>query len=143
MQGKGVNGPAYADLTRAAANDWALFAQELEEDTGLDLHFRRQGAFYLCFAADELHKRAAALQSLVGKAKIVSHFDVVDNVGIRSLIPEIEPERDRSLSPTTPTMKPRRTLPAADRRVVVPTKRAKSDATATVDVPAFVALVRT
>jgi len=44
---------------------------------------------------------------------------------------------------TTPTMKPRRTLPAADRRVVVPTKRAKSDATATVDVPAFVALVRT
>ncbi len=42
----------------------------------------------------------------------------------------------------SPTIKPRRALPAADRHVVVPTETAKSDATAAAAGPAFVALAR-
>lgn len=91
VQGKGTNGPAYADLTRATANDWASFALELEVLTGLNLHFRRPGGFYLCFAREELDRRVASLTALATKATIPSRFEVLNNAALKSVIPDIGP----------------------------------------------------
>src|SRR5690606_739496 len=56
VQGKGAGVPAYADLTRAAALLWPDFAAELQEATGIDLHYRRPGAFFFCLTEAALEK---------------------------------------------------------------------------------------
>ena len=91
VQGKGANAPAYADLTRAAANDWAGFAEELQSRTGIDLHFRRPGAFYLCFSAQELEKRAATMDAIEGRSTIPSPFEVLDHDALARRLPGIGP----------------------------------------------------
>lgn len=91
VQGKGAVGPAYADLTRTTANDWASFAQELEALTGLGVHYRRPGGFYLCFSDEELRRRAAMLAALDAKAKVPSKFEVLDNQALRCILPDIGP----------------------------------------------------
>lgn len=91
VQGKGANAPAYADLTREAANGWAAFAEELQSHTGIDLHFRRPGAFYLCFSEQELEKRTAIMAKIEGRSAIPSPFEVLDHGGLARRLPEIGP----------------------------------------------------
>jgi len=92
VQGKGANAPAYADLTREAANDWAAFAEELQSRTGIDLHFRRPGAFYLCFSEEELHRRAAVMAAIEDRSAIPSPFEVLDHDALACRLPEIGPD---------------------------------------------------
>lgn len=90
VQGKGATGPAYADLTRAAANEWSVFAHRLEELSGYDLHYRRPGGFYFCFSADELARRKAMLQKIDNEATVSSGFETFDNDQLRArFFPEI------------------------------------------------------
>lgn len=92
VQGKGGSMPAYANLTRRAATAWTQFAAELEGETGIDLHFRRPGAFYLCFSQDDLKKRAAALADLEARAGIPSPVEVVDRDELARRVPAIGPD---------------------------------------------------
>lgn len=92
VQGKGGSSPAYADLSRAAADDWAAFAGELEARTGIDLHFRRPGAFYICFTREELDRRAAALASIESRASIAAPFEVLSRDEMARRVPEIGPD---------------------------------------------------
>ncbi len=91
VQGKGVTAPDYADLTRQAAHDWGTFAEGLEAETGIDLHFRRPGAAYICFSPEELAKRAAALAASNVKARIHSPFQVLDRATLAEVLPAIGP----------------------------------------------------
>ncbi len=91
VQGKGAGGPAYADLTRRAARDWDDFARDLEAESGIDLHFRRPGAFFFCFSAAELKRRAKMMADLEAQSTVPSRFEVMDNDGIHSLLPEVGP----------------------------------------------------
>ncbi|MBD3848629.1 FAD-binding oxidoreductase [Bosea sp. SSUT16] len=91
VQGKGAGGPAYADLTRRAAKDWDDFAHDLGAESGIDLHFRRPGAFFFCFTEAELERRSKTLTDLDAQATVPSRFEVMDNAGIRRLLPEAGP----------------------------------------------------
>lgn len=92
VQGKGGSSPAYADLTRQAANDWAAFAAELEAETGVALHFRRPGAFYICFTPEELQKRAAMMASIESRAKVAGSFEALDRDELARRLPVIGPD---------------------------------------------------
>lgn len=92
VQGKGGTAPDYADLTRQAANDWADFALELQGDTGIDLHFRRPGAAYICFSPEELARRGAALAASNQRARIQSAFEVLDRAALADRLPAIGPD---------------------------------------------------
>ena len=92
VQGKGGTAPDYADLTRQAANDWADFARELQGDTGIDLHFRRPGAAYICFSPEELARRGAALAASNQRARIHSAFEVLDRAALAERLPAIGPD---------------------------------------------------
>lgn len=91
VQGKGAGGPAYADLTRRAARGWDAFAQQLGAESGIDLHFRRPGAFFFCFSDGELERRSRMLADLEEQASEPSNFEIMDNDGIRKLLPEVGP----------------------------------------------------
>lgn len=92
VQGKGASAPAYADLTRQAANDWCAFAEELQSRTGIDLHFRRPGAFYLCFSEQELARRAALMSGIESRSAIPSPFDVLYHAALARRLPMIGPD---------------------------------------------------
>ncbi len=92
VQGKGATNARYADLTRMAANDWASYARELQAETGIDLHFQRPGAFYLCFTPEELDKRAAVMDSIDRAASVASAFEVLTARELRKRLPCIGPD---------------------------------------------------
>ena len=89
VQGKGASAPPYADLTRQAAADWTSFAAELEDETGIPLHFRRPGAFYICFTEEELEKRAALMESIERRATVPSPYEVVGRAELARRLPVI------------------------------------------------------
>lgn len=91
VQGKGVGAPDYADLTRQAAHDWKAFAADLEAESGIDLHFRRPGAAYICFSQDDLERRARALESSNLHTRIKSPFEILDRDGLARILPAIGP----------------------------------------------------
>lgn len=74
VQGKGLASPPYADLTRRAALAWRDFAAELTGETGIDLRFRQDGAFFCCFTAEELDKRAGQLEAAEARSQIQSGY---------------------------------------------------------------------
>lgn len=92
VQGKGATSSAYADLTRQAAADWTTFAAELEAETGVALHFRRPGAFYICFTPEELQKRAVMLAAIESRAKVRGHFEAIEHDELARRLPAIGPE---------------------------------------------------
>lgn len=91
VQGKGGNSPDYADLTRDAANGWQAFSDRLEAETGVPLHFRRPGAFYICFTREELRKRAELMQKIEDSATVRGSFEAIDRREFARRIPEIGP----------------------------------------------------
>lgn len=92
VQGKGATAPDYADLTRQAAADWGDFSAALQDETGIDLHFRRPGAAYICFSPEELGKRAATLAASNLKARLCSPFEVLDRATLAERLPAIGPD---------------------------------------------------
>lgn len=92
VQGKGGGNAAYADLTRNAANGWHEYAQDLQAQTQIDLHFRRPGAFYLCYTPEELEKRAAVMKTIDDAASVASAYEVVDGAELRRRVPSVGPQ---------------------------------------------------
>jgi len=90
--GKGATEPAYADLSRRAANEWAAFAETLEAETGIDLHYRRPGGCFICLTEEELSRRAATLEALNRKASVQSRIDVLSREETVKRLPVVGPE---------------------------------------------------
>lgn len=90
--GKGMTEPAYADLSRRTANEWATFAATLEGETGIDLHYRRPGGCFICLGEAELMQRAAALQDLNRRASVQSRIDVLTRDELVRKVPAIGPD---------------------------------------------------
>ena len=112
VQGKGVDSPAYAHLTAASARRWPAFAECLRHESGIDPALAQPGGFHLCFSADELAARAAAM------AKLQAHtpgfrYDVLDAREVRRHIPEIAPDFAGAIhSPQDGHVNPLKTLHA-------------------------------
>jgi glycine/D-amino acid oxidase-like deaminating enzyme len=60
VQSKGLGMPEYAAWTKRSSDLWGEFARQLNEQTGLDVAFRRPGGFHLCLSERELENRAEA-----------------------------------------------------------------------------------
>lgn len=53
VQGKGDGYPPYQRLTRESAELWPAFSRELEELTGINLEYRRNGGLIFCLSEEE------------------------------------------------------------------------------------------
>lgn len=91
VQGKGLASPPYADLSRSAALAWPQFAADLEAETGINLRFRQDGAYYVCFSPEELERRAAQLKDAEARSAIPSGFSVASAAELRANFPRIGP----------------------------------------------------
>lgn len=61
VQGKGYNLPAYQRLSRQTAALWPSFASELNDDTGIELHYENRGGLSFCLGEEEWTQRQARL----------------------------------------------------------------------------------
>jgi len=78
IQGKGNTLPDYARWSRRSGALWADFAQNLEQETGIDLQLSQRGGFFICLTQAELESRAAMLETLRSDLGAEYPFEVFD-----------------------------------------------------------------
>jgi glycine/D-amino acid oxidase-like deaminating enzyme len=64
QQGKGMDMPAYQNLTRESVARWRNFCDELTESTAIDLEYERNGGLVFCMGEQAFEKRRAELLRL-------------------------------------------------------------------------------
>jgi glycine/D-amino acid oxidase-like deaminating enzyme len=90
VQGKGLGMPQYGMWTLRAAESWAAFAQALEDQTGIDVRYRRPGGFHLCLSDEELARRVAHLEAIAMQPGMPDFGpEVLDNAGLKRLLPDV------------------------------------------------------
>lgn len=68
-QGKGLGMPSYVQWTLEATERWPAFAANLEEDTGIDLAYRKTGGLHLCLGDDALARRRRHIGQIEAEAR--------------------------------------------------------------------------
>jgi glycine/D-amino acid oxidase-like deaminating enzyme len=90
LQGKGLNMPAYQQLTRGSIDLWPDFDAELAGLTATDLQYERNGGLAFCLGEDEFEKRRLDLQRLhnqLGGAE--ADWQMLDRAELAKLCPKI------------------------------------------------------
>ena len=64
VQGKGVGMPEYAKWSLDSALEWTGFAERLERETGIDIHYERRGGFVICLNDEEMQSNVDQLETL-------------------------------------------------------------------------------
>ncbi len=59
--GKGMGEPAYQRLSIDACRQWPAFAERLEAESGIDLHYEHAGGLQFCLSDGEMAERAGKL----------------------------------------------------------------------------------
>ena len=93
VQSKGLGLPRYSAWTMQSSNSWAEFAQILQEETGIDVHFQRPGGFNLSLSERELEARAAMLERLQSQPGMQRFdYEMLDRDAVKKALPHIGPE---------------------------------------------------
>jgi glycine/D-amino acid oxidase-like deaminating enzyme len=92
VQGKGLGNAGYARWTMAAAQEWAVFASELNDRTGVDVELSQIGGLTMCLDDAELAERAAGLAAIRQQIGGDYRFEVLDLAQLRELSPLVGPE---------------------------------------------------
>jgi glycine/D-amino acid oxidase-like deaminating enzyme len=90
LQGKGMNMPAYQELTRRSVDLWPDFDTELAGLAATDLQYERNGGLAFCLGEDEYEKRRSDLQRLhnqLGGAE--ADWQMLDRAELAKLLPKI------------------------------------------------------
>lgn len=74
VQGKGQGSGAYAELTRRAATLWQGFADQVEADSGVAVHFQQPGGFAVALSDDELRERTETVSGIQAQAGVGDLF---------------------------------------------------------------------
>jgi hydrogen cyanide synthase HcnC len=93
VQGKGLGLPEYAAWTKRSSDLWGEFARLLQEETGLDVAFRRPGGFHLCLSEREVENRAHTLARLHNQSAMVKYdYEMLDHARVKAMLPQVGPE---------------------------------------------------
>lgn len=89
VQGKGRDMPDYAAWSLKASGLWAGFADELAENTGIDIHYVRQGCNIVATDA-ELEQSVADMEKLAaGMGARAYDYEVLDHEALKAEVPLI------------------------------------------------------
>jgi glycine/D-amino acid oxidase-like deaminating enzyme len=89
-QGKGVNMPAYQDLTLGAVDLWPDFSLELEELTGIDVQLERNGGLALCMGEAQFEARRNTLAELDRQlGRNDRSWEMLDRITLEKLLPKV------------------------------------------------------
>lgn len=89
VQGKGLDFPAYAHLTRQSSDRWGDFAASLKDETGIDAAFSRPGGFDFCLSEEDLEKKRVALTRLSEQTGGAFRFEIMNRPEVARLLPGV------------------------------------------------------
>jgi len=88
VQGKGSKCPPYALWSLQSADRWPWFARQLQDETGLDLEYRRPGGFQTFTDPGEWEAEEGRLAGLQAVHPAL-HYEVVDRAGLVQRVPGV------------------------------------------------------
>ncbi|WP_108485089.1 NAD(P)/FAD-dependent oxidoreductase [Oceaniglobus ichthyenteri] len=91
VQGKGIEAPVYADLTRRSVALWPAFQAELAEATGHDPAYRRSGGLKIALSDGEFATQTDTLARLHNQ-RAALNTELMDGDSLRAMIPALGPE---------------------------------------------------
>jgi len=89
VQGKGLDMPAYQQLSADSVDHWRSFGDELEEATGVDLQYDNKGGLVICLGADELEARRTLLMRLHNQLGGQQRWEMIDRKAVEALMPGV------------------------------------------------------
>lgn len=90
-QGKGMDMPAYQQLTRDSVDLWSGFSAEIADTTGIDVDYERNGGLTLCLGEAELDARRAKLQRLdKQRGSGEPDWEMIDRGQLAKLLPSAQ-----------------------------------------------------
>ncbi|HRE22424.1 MAG TPA: FAD-dependent oxidoreductase [Rhabdaerophilum sp.] len=93
VQTKGLGLPEYTSWTLRASETWVELARALEDETGLDVCFRRPGGFHLALSDREMALRRDTLARLHNQPGAADYrTELLDHADVRRMMPDIGPE---------------------------------------------------
>jgi glycine/D-amino acid oxidase-like deaminating enzyme len=93
IQAKGLGMPAYAAWSVGSAHAWSGFARELEEASGIPIHFVQPGGFHLCLSEEELEARQRTLLRFHNQPGVVQYrTDILRRGEMLDRMPDIGPD---------------------------------------------------
>jgi glycine/D-amino acid oxidase-like deaminating enzyme len=91
VHGKGRGFPQYARWTRESGRQWPALADQLQEQTGIDVQAKQPGAFSLCFSEAELEARSERLAAVRDEAGGDYPYEILDRPALLQRLPHIGP----------------------------------------------------
>lgn len=90
QHGKGMDMPAYQQLSREAVDQWRKFSAELTEVAGIDLQYEQNGGLVICVGEDALEERRSTLMRLHDQlSDLAPDWEMVDGAGLADLLPGV------------------------------------------------------
>ncbi|MGY0788659.1 NAD(P)/FAD-dependent oxidoreductase [Azospirillum argentinense] len=90
VQGKGLGLPEYAGWTKMSSDTWTGFAERLQEQTGIDVCYRRPGGFLPLLSEEEMERRAGQLRRLHNQPNVVRYdYEMMDRAAVAKEMPFI------------------------------------------------------
>ena len=118
VQGKGADFPAYASLTRRAAQQWRDFADELQDATGVDVALQQTGGYDFCLSAEDWDAREREMRLVAEHSGGEFDYQMLDSIELRRHIPEVSADvLGASYSPEDGHVNPLYLLRALHRRM--------------------------
>jgi len=89
QHGKGLDMPAYQELTRGSVRAWGEFGAELANVTGIDLQLEQNGGLTLCLGEEGYESRRGTLQRLHNQMPDDEpDWEMVDRVVLARMMPD-------------------------------------------------------
>jgi glycine/D-amino acid oxidase-like deaminating enzyme len=92
VQGKGAEFPAYAQLSARAARQWADFAAQLRESTGIDVGLQQSGGYDFCLTQEEWDERTWEMQQVHAHTAGAFEYQMLDHDALKQRIPQVSAE---------------------------------------------------
>lgn len=91
VQGKGYQQADYARWSLKSATQWVGLAESLKGQTGIDVALQQKGGLSLALSEEDLQSKIDTLQWLSDQVGGRYKFDVLDQLELKKLIPEVGP----------------------------------------------------
>ncbi len=93
VQGKGAGMPRYGSWTQRSRREWARFAAEVEDASGVDVALSQRGGIHLCLTRDELDARVAFVEACLAQDGFERYdVEVMDRAALARQLPGLGPD---------------------------------------------------